>query len=148
MVRSFDELPAFTNRMAKDVEKAATKIMRQLAVGIGATLVDTTRVDTGAARSNWRATLNAPATGVIPPYAPGNKLGKGETANATGAKSQQGQVFARFNAKKHKAIFITNNIHYIGMLNDGRSGIKGDFMVEQAVQTGKLILQSLRVMER
>ena len=88
MARPFSDLPAFTDRMAKNVEDAATRIMRQLAVGIGATLVDTTRVDTGKARSNWRATLNVPATGTIPPYAPGNKLGVSEMANASGAKNQ------------------------------------------------------------
>lgn len=148
-IRPFSELPAFTNRLAEKVEDAATRVMRQLAIGIGATLVDTTRVDTGKARSNWRGTLNAPATGTIPPYSPGNKLGKGEIANANAAKSQQRQVFDRFNARRDTAIFITNNVSYIGILNNGRSGGKegGDFMVEQAVLTGRLILKSLKVMQ-
>ena len=148
-IRPFSELPAFTNRLAEKVEDAATRVLRQLATGIGATLVDTTRVDTGKARSNWRGTLNAPATGTIPPYAPGNKLGKGETANATAAKDQQKQVFARFNARRDAAIFITNRVDYIGILNNGRPGDDGggDFMVEQAVLTGRLILKSLKVMQ-
>lgn len=146
-VRPFSELPAFTNRLADRVEKSATRIMRQLATGIGATLVDTTRVDTGKARSNWRATLNTPASGTIPPYAPGNKLGKGETANASAAKTQQQQVFSRFNVKKDRAIFITNNVPYIGILNAGRSGVAPDSMVEQAVLTGRAILKSLKILE-
>ena len=59
-------------------------------------------------------------------------------------------MFARFNAKKDRAIFITNNVPYIGILNHGRAGVEGggDFMVEQAVQTGKLILKSLKVMQK
>ncbi len=146
-VRPFRDLPKVTERLAKNMTSSATRMMRQLAIGIGGTLVDTTRVDTGKARSNWRGTLNSPATGTIPPYAPGDKLGKSEVANAAGAKDQQKQVFARFNAKKDRAIFITNNVHYIGVLNDGRSGIRGDFMVEQAVLTGKLILKSLRLVQ-
>lgn len=146
-VRPFSQLPAAMGNLGTRVQQAGTKIVRQVATGIGATLVDTTRVDTGAARSNWRATLNTPASGTIFPYAPGNKLGRGETANANAAKSQQRQVIARFNARKDKSVMITNNVDYIGILNDGRSGIAGDAMVEQALQTGRLILKSIKVLD-
>ncbi len=147
-VRPFSDLPKVTERLAKNMTSSATRIMRQLAVGIGGTLVDGTRVDTGKARSNWQGTLNAPATGVIPPYAPGDKLGKGETANASAAKDQQSQVFLRFKAEKDKAIYITNRVHYIGILNEGRSGVAPDGFIEQAVLTGRAILNTARLVQR
>lgn len=149
-VHPFSDLPKVTERLARNMTSGATKIMRKLAIGIGGTLVDTTRVDTGKARSNWRGTLNNPASGTIPPYAPGKRLGVGETANASAAKDQQAQVFLRFNAEKDRAIYITNNVHYIGILNHGRVGADGDgdFMVEQAVLVGRAILKTARLVER
>lgn len=149
-VRPFSDLPKVTERLAKNMTSGATRIMRRLAIGIGGTLVDATRVDTGRARSNWQGTLNTPAKGTIPPYAPGDKLGRGEVANANAAKDQQAQVFLRFKAGKDQAIFITNNVHYIGILNHGRAGIEGggDFMVEQAVLVGRAILKNAKLVER
>lgn len=148
-IKPFSALPGSMEKLGSRVQQAATQIVRQVAVGIGATLVDTTRVDTGKARSNWRATLNSPASGVIPPYSPGNKLGKGEIANANLAKAQQKQVINRFNARKDRSVMITNNVPYIGVLNNGRSGEGGapDNMVGQALQTGRLILKTIRVLE-
>lgn len=146
-IRPFSALPGSLEKLGSKIQQAATKIVKQVATGIGATVVDTTRVDTGAARSNWRATLNNPAGGVIPPYAPGNKLGKNEIANANSAKAQQRQVISRFNAKKDRSVVITNNLHYIGILNDGRSGVSPDNMVEQGLQTGRLILKSFKVLD-
>ena len=149
MARSFDQLPARMDRLGNRVLSSGTRLVRQVATAIGATVVDTTRVDTGAARSNWVATLNAPASGVIPPYAPGNKLGPSEIANATGAKAQQKQVIERFDARKHDGVFITNNIPYIETLNNGGGNIRTPgLMVEQGLQTGRLVLQSIKALDR
>ena len=145
-IRPFSALPGRMDKLGDEIQRAATKIVRQVAKGIGATVVDTTRVDTGEARSNWRATLNAPAVGTIPPYAPGNKLGMGETANANSAKAQQVQVINRFNARKDRSVMITNNVPYIGVLNSGGPTVDGNFMVEQGLQTGRLIIKSFKVL--
>lgn len=119
--------------------------MQQIATGIGATVVDTTRVDTGTARSNWRATLGAPAVGVIPPYSPGNKLGQGETANAGAAKAQQQQVISAFNIDNEAVIFITNNVPYIEKLNNGTKNIAPGNMVEQGFLTGRAMLKIFKI---
>lgn len=129
----------------KRIEQGFTRLMRQAVIGIGATLVDTTRVDTGEARSNWRASLGAPLGGTIPPYAPGNKLGIGETANANSAKAQHRQVAARFNVKTNTIIFITNNVPHIGVLNDGTAKISAGNMVAQALQTGRAVLLATKL---
>lgn len=138
----FDELPRRMNRLGGTITKGASKLVQDVAKGIGATVVDTTPVDTGLARSNWRATIPAPASGTIPPYSPGNKLGIGETANASAAKAQQKQAIKQFNASKHTSIFITNNIPYIGALDAGSSPQSAGAMVALGLQTGRLILQA------
>ena len=139
---SFDALPRRMNTLGGSITRGVSRLARDVAKGIGATVVDTTKVDTGVARSNWRATISAPASGTIPAYAPGIKLGIGEGANASAAKAQQRQAIARFNAAKHVSIFITNNIPYIGVLNNGSPVHAPGNMVQLGIQTGRAILQA------
>ncbi len=141
-VFSFDALPRRMDKLGGTIKKGVSKLVQDVAKGIGATVVDTTKVDTGLARSNWRATLSAPASGTIPAYSPGNKLGMSETANAGAAKAQQKQAIERFNVAKNISIFITNNIPYIGALNNGSSIHAPGKMVELGIQTGRAILQA------
>ena len=138
----FSALPRRMNKLGGTITKGVSKLAQDVAKGIGATVVDTTPVDTGLARSNWRATISAPASGTIPPYSPGNQLGIGEAANALATKAQQKQAIDRFDASKHASIFITNNVPYIGALNDGSSPQSPGGMVEMGIQTGRLVLQA------
>ena len=78
MSRPFKDIPLVMEGLTRQVHRNVNTIVRKVSKAIGDTVVDTTRVDTGKARSNWIATLNAPASAVIPPYAPGNKLGINE----------------------------------------------------------------------
>jgi hypothetical protein len=130
------------NKLGGTITRGVTKLAQDVAKGIGATVVDTTKVDTGLARSNWRATISAPASGTIPAYAPGIKLGIGEGANASAAKAQQKQAIERFDAAKHTSIFITNNVPYIGALNNGSQVHAPGNMVQLGLQTGRAILQA------
>lgn len=145
MAKPFSALPGSMKDLNERIQRGFTNIMQQTAIGIGATMVDTTRVDTGEARSNWRASLGAPLGGTIPPYSPGNKLGQGETANANAAKAQQRQAIARYNARKNTVIFFTNNVRHIGALNDGDGNLAPGQMVEQGLQTGRAILATLKL---
>ena len=76
----FSELPRRMDRLGTTIVKGVSILAQDVAKGIGATVVDATPVDTGLARSNWRATISAPAAGTIPAYAPGNHLGISEVA--------------------------------------------------------------------
>jgi len=138
----FSALPRRMDDLGKTINKGVSKLAQDVAKGIGATVVDTTKVDKGVARSNWRATISAPASGTIPAYSPGNKLGLGETANAGAAKAQQKQAIERFDASKNTSIFITNNVPYIADLNNGSAIHAPGLMVEQGLQTGKAILEA------
>ncbi len=138
----FSALPRRMTKLSGTIPKGISKLIQDVATGIGATVVDTTPVDTGLARSNWRATLSAPASGTIPPYSPGNHLGISESANAGAAKAQQKQNIKRFNAAKHTSIFITNNVSYIGALDAGSSPQSPGSMVALGLQTGRAILEA------
>lgn len=146
-VFSFDAIPRRMEHLGVEITRGVTRLAQNVAKGIGVTVTDTTRVDTGLARSNWRATIDAPAAGVIPPYSPGNHLGISETANANAAKAQQKSVIERYDASKRPSIFITNNVPYIGHLNNGTTRRAPDLMVQQGFAVGRAILQSTKVLD-
>lgn len=138
----FNSMPARMTKLGLDITRGVTKLAQEVAIGIGATVVDTTKVDTGLARSNWRASISSPASGTIPAYAPGVRLGIGEGANASAAKAQQKQAIEQFDASTGQSIFITNNIPYIAVLNNGDSKHEAGDMVRMGVQTGRAVIQA------
>ncbi len=146
MARSFNDLPRFIRGMAGRVDAASNKLVKAASKAAGRRAVETTRVDTGKARSNWRAKLNGPAAGVISAYAPGNKLGIGERANATAAIAQQNSVIRTFSVRKHQSVYISNGVSYIGFLNDGTPKISAGQMAQQAVQAARVAITSEKVL--
>lgn len=140
MARSFDQLAPDMNSLSKQSVGRATTIIRAISKGFSATATDATPVDTGLARSNWRGSLNVPAPGTIPPYAPGIKLGIGEGANALAAKAQQKEVFNRFDAKRNRVAYLTNRVPYITFINDGKPSRAPHNMIEAGNQKVQRIL--------
>ena len=100
-------------------------------------LIKNTPVDTGRARSNWQASLSTPNKSNIEPFNEGKKLGKGETANASKAQSAANSEIGKH--IPHQDIYITNNLKYIGILNDGSSEQEPALFVERAIKFGQAI---------
>jgi hypothetical protein len=141
MARDFRELPGVMTTVSRRIESNTQNLVKRVAIEVGDVLVENTRVDTGLARSNWQGTLDVPAAGTIPPYAPGRRLGLAETANANAAKSQLRATTARFDLDRNRTIFITNNVPYIGLLNDGSVAETPQNFVEKAVQRGRDVVK-------
>jgi hypothetical protein len=149
MAKSFEVLPNELTELGRKIQRGTSVLAIKAATVIGATVVDTTRVDTGKARSNWRASLGQPLKDTIPPYAAGNNLGIGETANASAAKAQQRSVIRQFRAFRDIGdIYITNNVKYIGFLNDGSSRVPAGNMVAQGIQAGSQVVRNARILVR
>ena len=85
-------------------------VIKALAAETNNALVDATPVDTGFARANWRVNLNKPASGVL-----GAKNERAAAAAATLGSSQSTQAIASYDHKKHRELYISNNVDYIGM---------------------------------
>jgi hypothetical protein len=129
MNRRADRLPLTVNLVKKEVARAA----------IGA-VIDGTPVDTGEARSNWIVSLGIPLRGTIAPYraypkfSKGAGQGRGETANAAGAKARaQGPINA---AQPGQTIIIQNNVDHIRLLNAGSSQQAPALFVQEGVKAG------------
>ena len=110
-------------RRGRQVENAATALVRSMAKRTLRSLVYNTKADTGKARSNWRVGVGAPTRAVIDPYNPypkGSKAdgqGIGESANAQAAIAAGN---ARINSLTgisgvglKTGLFISNNVDYI-----------------------------------
>ncbi len=141
MAQSFNSLPGIIAKIQRRINGGVKRVTKDAAASVLRTAVRATRVDTGKARSNWIATLDQPNSGTIPAHAPGNKLGRGERANATVAVNAGLAVIRQFSNVEAGSIFVTNNVDYIETLNDGRSGSAPDQMKEQAVQAGVLTIK-------
>lgn len=136
------DLHSFAERMrqyGERVERNATVIKRKVALAVDAEVVVQTPVDTGRARSNWQASLNAPAAGTIEAYAPG-KGGNTAGPNTQAALDQAKSVIA--GAGQESEINITNNLPYIARLNDGWSAQAPAGYVRAGVLAGIRALQA------
>lgn len=110
--------------MGRRIETNADAVTRKVALAVDSAVVIATPVDTGRARSNWQVNLGGPASGT------------------RGALDQTGQAAiaeGRTEIAKYRggsAIHITNNLPYIGRLNDGWSAQAPSGFVEKAVLVG------------
>jgi len=119
-------------RRVREVEVGVDRIVRETALLCDRELVLTTPVDTGRARSNWQVSVGAAETEAIPAYSEGEGGSTG-AANAQAALDQGRAAVA--GRGQGQTIFITNNLPYIGRLNDGYSAQAPAGFVQTAVQT-------------
>ena len=131
---------------AEELKGSVSQIVRAVALKVDEQVVKATPVDTGVARSNWVAALNAPARGVRGAYAPGSKLGLNEGANAQAAMNQAKGVASQFKAGENQVIYISNNTPYISVLNAAppHSTQAAPNFVETAAMEGIQIVTSKR----
>lgn len=129
-------------RHGRNVERNAAKMVRKAALAIDTAVVLATPVDTGRARANWQASLNAPAGSAIEAYSPG-AAGSTGAANAAAAMEQAKGVIAGH--KPGQSIYLTNNLPYIGKLNDGHSAQAPAGFVQKAVLVGAQAIRGFSV---
>lgn len=108
------------DRISVRVEGNVEQAVKDCARAVARSVISNTPVDTGRARSNWTAQLDAAFDGLFPARVPGEKESTGE-ANAVAAIEVAEQVIETFDIAKNAEIHITNNLPYIGALNDGHS---------------------------
>lgn len=147
MARTGQEFRRHLKVRADEIAKNTSDAVRKIALFVDQQVVMGTPVDTGRARSNWVVSVGMPFEGELEPYAPGEKLGIGEGANAGAAIAQGQRVIAENQwITDGESIFITNNVHYIGLLNDGSSPQAPPYYVEQAIVDAIALLKSVKLM--
>lgn len=120
--------------LGKRIENNAYATVRKVALAVDAAVVIATPVDTGRARANWQVNIGSPATGTREP-----------TDQSGQAAIEQGKTeIAQY--KGGSAIHITNNLPYIGRLNDGWSAQAPSGFVEKAVLVGVEAIKGSRLL--
>jgi hypothetical protein len=124
-------------RLGTRVTRNADQLVRKVVMAVDQTVVMATPVDTGRARANWIASLNAPS----------------ETTTASrdrsggSAISQAAGVVARYDGDSDTEVNITNNLDYIGRLNDGSSAQAPADFVGEAVAKGAAAVAGARLLD-
>ncbi len=136
-------------RRGRQLENASTGITRAGAKAALVAVVWGTPADKGVARSNWRIGIGAPPTAVIRAYAPGKKLGKGETANATASiragKARLNASLGSFGGGLKTSVYLVNNVPYIDKLNDGSSTQAAEGFIETAIFAAVGAIRGFRI---
>jgi hypothetical protein len=130
----------FSRRMgnlATRVARNADRTVRKAALAADQAVVMQTPVDTGRARANWIAALNAPADG---PTADEDKGGGRAVQQAAG-------VVASYDGDRDVAIHITNNLPYIQRLDEGSSYQAPAGFVRLAVRRGIAAVKGARLLD-
>lgn len=149
----FEDMPSVMDAYSRKAIQGVNRIVRKAATAIDEHVVKETPVATGLARSNWVASLNKPTFDVIPPYVPlpeppvPEPARKAEIANAGAAMAQANATIRAFDSAVYAAIFICNNVPYIGRLNEGYSGQTPELFVDAAVQSGRIAIRNMKILE-
>jgi hypothetical protein len=111
-------------RTVQAVARSAERVIKRLGFEIQGELIRKTPVDTGWARANWVVSIGTPHTGVV---------GSREAVSQAGQIAGQGRLLVyRLNQGQ---IWISNNVPYIGKLNEGHSKQAPAGYIEQAIDT-------------
>lgn len=128
MPSDFNRLASDMAKLAKRVEAAPPKVVKQASLQILTNITLATPVDTGRARSNWIVSINRPSQLIRPEI-----LTAGASVNAGASQIKQ--------AVAGKSVWIQNNLPYINRLNGGWSQRAPAGFVERAI---KAALSSLK----
>lgn len=141
-----DDFAKRMTRLSVRVEGNVERAMKDCAHAVTKSVVQATPVDTGKARSNWIAQLDDAFRGNVPAHVPGIAGSTGD-ANATAAIEHAASVIEGFDIEKNASIHITNNLPYIGPLNDGHSRQAPADFVKLAVMDGLVTVRGAKILE-
>lgn len=125
---------AFASRIgsiASNVPKRADIAVKKAALAAVSAVITATPVDTGRARANWIVSMDVSSESVR------DTLGTDPSAAIADAVAK----IATYNGNINRSIHITNNLPYIGRLNEGSSSQAPAGFVEKSI---RVAIQSVR----
>ena len=141
-------LDSFARRMeqiAVRVEGNVEVAVRDCAATVAKSVIEATPADSGKAKSNWIAQLDAPASTEREAFSLGVG-GSTSELNGQAAINQALEVIQRYQAHQNHSINIANNLPYISALNDGHSKQAPADFVRIAILSGLATVQKAKVL--
>lgn len=116
-----------------ELQRVIERVTIKITLDCTANLIETTPVDTGWARANWIPGLNPPGT---------EPLGKPDAIGPASAAQAQGTAAVAAYTLQQGRIFISNNVPYILILNDGHSNQAPAGFIQRAIE--KAVTRDIR----
>ena len=138
----------FAKNMAErglKIEINSSKAVQRVSLAIDAQVVVATPVDTGRARSNWRVGIDAAVTDETNRFPMGMRGSSGQAAAAKAINDAKEIILKQ---KPGQAIFISNNVKYIGDLNRGTSKQAPKLFVQKAIIAGANAIRGVKILDR
>ena len=125
-------------------------------------LIRSTPVDRGVARSNWQVRTGASGVSVQPAFAPGRKLGISETRNAAAAIARAYaqidraptasflQAFLKAGVSEAAggvSFYVSNPVHYIEALDRGHSRQQAAGFVRRAMDQARIEVRRNKIFD-
>lgn len=139
-----DDLARRLDRIAVQVEGNVEGAVKDCARAVLRSVVESTPVDTGMARSNWTPELDRAFEGLFPARVPGTG-GSTADANAAATIEAGSPVIEAFDIRTNREIHITNNAGHIQALNDGHSKRAPADFVRIAVLEGLVTVRGAKI---
>lgn len=124
-------------RLGAKVAENADKTVRKAAMAVDQAVVIATPVDTGRARANWLAALDVATSNTT------DGTDKGGARAIAAARA----IIAGYDGDVNLEVHITNNLEYIGRLNDGSSYQAPAGFVQQATRRGVSAVKGAKLLE-
>ncbi len=112
------------NKEILDTDEKINIVLQKIGVDALKNVVKKSPVDTGGFRGNWQTTIGTPTSTTV------------QSVDKSGASTINAGVrkVTKFDYKKHKVIFIQNNLPYANRLENGWSRQAPKGMVSQTIQ--------------
>ena len=142
-IHPFEKMSAVVKSKTAAMKLAVEKAVIQTATAGSDAIIEATPVDTTKAVANWKVTHGSPFTGVVGERVPGSKKGSGARAAKSAMRAEN---VGRIKFFKNKvAMYIANNVRYIGLLEYGSSKRKPHGMVSKGLQAMRLRASTIRI---
>jgi len=118
------------------LEDFTASVIKKLTLDITSNLIEDTPVDTGWARANWVPAIGLP---YLEDLAFVGDTREDRQAEVPGASTRQQQGMAQVATSyklRNGSVFISNNVPYIVLLNEGTSAQAPQAFVQTAIQRG------------
>lgn len=119
-------------QIVRDLVGVTERVIKKITLDLTANLIDTTPVDTGWARANWVPRIGETFIDDAPPDTEDDQL-----AALPGRQAEQQAGVAAVAASYtlgQGPVFVSNNVPYIQVLNDGHSQQAPAGFVEAAIE--------------
>lgn len=123
-------------RIISELEEVTAKAVTVITLEVAANLIELTPVDTGWARANWVPNIGGPFEAFVSEF-DDDDARKAAVPGQRGIQQQAtGLLVAGGYNINQGAVYVTNNVPYIQVLNTGSSTQAPAAFIQNAIETG------------